>query len=92
MNFALGLVSNKIYGTSVDIARLTGNPLSTDTDPYEAQLKLEQVLLDGEVSPQTHNTIQEKVATPSASSTVLQQSSVNSIAALLLGSPEFQRR
>ena len=91
MNFALGLVTNKIYGSSFDMARLTGNSLSTDTDTYQAQLKLEQVLLDGQVSPQTHNTIQEKVATPSASSTAPQQNSGNAIAALLLGSPEFQR-
>jgi uncharacterized protein (DUF1800 family) len=93
MNFALGLVTNKIYGSNFDIAKLTGPLPSTpaEADPYQAQLKLEQVLLDGQVSAQTHNTIQSKVATPSAQPGVPAQNSVNAIAALLLGSPEFQR-
>jgi uncharacterized protein (DUF1800 family) len=91
MNFALGLVTNKIYGSNFDIAKLTGSALSSvDIDPYQEQLKLEQVLLDGEVSAQTHNTIQSKVATPSAAFGPA-QNSTNAIAALLLGSPEFQR-
>jgi hypothetical protein len=92
MNFALGLVTNKIYGSNFDIAKLTGSALSgnSDVDPYQAQLTLEQVLLDGEVSAQTHNTIQSKVATPSATFGPA-QNSTNAVAALLLGSPEFQR-
>lgn len=92
MNFALGLVTNKIYGSNFDIAKLTGSALSstTDTDPYQAQLTLEQVLLDGQVSAQTHNTIQSRLATPVAASGPA-QNSTNAVAALLLGSPEFQR-
>ena len=91
MNFALGLVTNKVYGSNFDIAKLTGlPPNSNEVDPYQAQLKLEQVLLDGRVSAQTHNTIQSKAATPSSASDPV-QSSANVIAALLLGSPEFQR-
>ncbi len=92
MNFALGLVTNKIYGSNFDIAKLTGNaPINpADTDPYQAQLKLEQVLLDGQVSAQTHNTIESRLATPAAASGPA-QNSTNAVAALLLGSPEFQR-
>jgi uncharacterized protein (DUF1800 family) len=92
MNFALGLVTNKIYGSNFDIAKLTDyGPLSTtDTDPYQAQLKLEQILLDGQVSAQTHNTIQSRLATPAAASAPA-ENSTNAVAALLLGSPEFQR-
>jgi len=92
MNFALGLVMNKIYGSNFDMAKLTGTAHSstTDTDPYRAQLKLEQVLLDGEVSAQTHDTIQSRTATPAAARGAA-QNSTNAIAALLLGSPEFQR-
>jgi uncharacterized protein (DUF1800 family) len=93
MNFALGLVTNRIYGSNFDIAKLTDyGPMSTtDIDPYQAQIKLEQVLLDGQVSAQTHNTIQSRLATPAAASGVA-QNSTNAVAALLLGSPEFQRR
>ncbi len=91
MNFALGLVTNRIYGSNFDIAKLTDyGPMSTtDIDPYQAQIKLEQVLLDGQVSAQTHNTIQSRLATPAASGPA--QNSTNAVAALLLGSPEFQR-
>jgi len=93
MNFALGLVTNKIYGSNFDIAKLSGSaaPSTNEADPYQAQLKLEQVLLDGQVSAQTHNTIQSKIATPSAQFGTPGQNTVNAIAALLLGSPEFQR-
>ncbi len=94
MNFALGLVTNRIYGTSFDLAKLAGTPQGApgETDPYQAQLKLEQVLLDGDVSAQTHKTIEEKISTPSAEFGVASQKSVDAIAALLIGSPEFQRR
>ncbi len=93
MNFALGLVTNKIYGTSFDLGKLTGSSVapSANADPYQAQLTLEQVLLDGEVSAQTHRTLQGKVATPSGAFGNGSQNSINAIAALLLGSPEFQR-
>jgi uncharacterized protein (DUF1800 family) len=93
MNFSLGLVANKIYGSNFNIAKLIGPLPGTpaEADPYQAQLKLEQVLLDGQVSAQTHNTIQSKIATPSAEFGGPAQNSVNAIAALLLGSPEFQR-
>jgi uncharacterized protein (DUF1800 family) len=92
MNFALGLVTNKYYGSNFDIAKLTGSPQpsTTDTDPYQTQMKLEQVLLDGKVSAQTHNTIQSQLATPMAAGDTAQHS-LNVMAALLLGSPEFQR-
>jgi hypothetical protein len=92
MNFALGLVSNKVYGTNFDLAKLTGGSMTTpgNDDPYQVQLKLEQVLLDGNVSAQTHNTIQSKATAPSGANSS-GQSSTNAIAALLLGSPEFQR-
>ncbi len=93
MNFALGLVTNRIYGTSFNLATLTNSPpdIASETDPYQAQLRLEQVLLEGNVSAQTHKTIEDKIATPSAEFGAPSQNSANAIAALLLGSPEFQR-
>ena len=93
MNFALGLVNNKIFGTNFDMGRLSGNSVSpaSDSDPYQVQLALEQVLLEGEVSGQTHTTIEKRVTTPSAESGGTSPNRVNVVAALLLGSPEFQR-
>ena len=88
-----GLVNNKIFGTNFDMGRLTGNSVNTVTapDPYQAQLMLEQVLLDGDVSAQTRTTIEKRVTTPSAELGSTSPNSVNTVAALLLGSPEFQR-
>ena len=63
-------------------------------DPYQVQLKLEQTLLAGDVSRQTHDTIEEHIVSPQA--TVEQNTNrpmnMNIIAGLLLGSPEFQRK
>jgi uncharacterized protein (DUF1800 family) len=94
MNFALGLTTNKLFGTSFDLNQLTGSAATNDIDPYQLQLKLEQALLDGQVSPQTHRTIEERIAAPAAvtNSNAALASGANAIAALLLGSPEFQRR
>ncbi len=93
MNFALGLVNNQIYGTSFDMAKLTGSlpTAAPGSDPYQVQLALEQVLLDGNVSAQTHKTIEDRIATPSSQLGAASQDRANAIAALLLGSPEFQR-
>lgn len=97
MNFGLQLVNNRLPGTQFDLARLTGNPTqsATDIDPYQVQLKLEQVLLSGQVSAQTHRTIEQQIMVPqpatAQSRDSQQQPNPNIIAALLLGSPEFQR-
>jgi len=92
MNFALGLVTNKIYGTSFELAELAGPQEPGETDPYQVQLTLEHVLLDDRVSPQTHKTIEDRIANPAGVVGAPAQNSGNVIAALLLGSPEFQRR
>ena len=93
MNFALGLVNNKFFGTHFDMARLTGDAAKTasGSDPYQVQLTLEHGLLDDEVSAQTHTTIEKRVTIPSAELGSASPNSVNAVAALLLGSPEFQR-
>ena len=93
MNFALGLTGNKIYGISFDLAKLTHSPpgVPGGYDCYQTQVKLEQALLNGEVSAQTHKTIEDKISTPCDQAGAAQANSLNAIAALLLGSPEFQR-
>ncbi len=93
MNFALGLTGNKIYGITFDLAKLTHSTpgVPGGYDCYQTQVKLEQALLDGAVSAQTHKTIEDKISTPCDLAGAAQPNSVNAIAALLLGSPEFQR-
>jgi hypothetical protein len=57
------------------------------------QLKLEETLLAGDVSKQTHDTIEERIVSPDlAAQNPSHPPNVNTIAGLLLGSPEFQRK
>jgi uncharacterized protein (DUF1800 family) len=101
MNFALALTSGKIRGVKVDTAQLAGNDA---TDSSAIVSTLEANLVAGGVSQQTHdsivaqvesgkNTAQQmqngKPGVPKVTATAPQAST---IAGLLLGSPEFQRR
>jgi len=92
MNFALGLGTGKLAGVRVDIAKLAG--ISTNAD--EVQHTLEQALLAGSVSAQTHETIAKQLNDPLFTGRKLDDppKPVNSgaVAGLILGSPEFQRR
>jgi uncharacterized protein (DUF1800 family) len=91
MNFALSLVNNRIPGTVFDPRQLL--PYSQDfqaDDPYVAQVQLEQLLLSGSVSAQTHKTIEHEVS--DVKGTTAPRPGPNTTVALLLGSPEFQRR
>lgn len=95
MNFALSLVNNKIGGAHFDAAKLLPASLAEDgfVDPYANQVRLEQLLLSGDVSPQTHQTIEHEIdAAHSAPPNPDLPPSTNTTVALLLGSPEFQRR
>jgi hypothetical protein len=79
--------------TVVSAATLTTSSLG-DADPYQVQLKLEQLLLAGDISKQTHDAIEQQIVGPqlSADTQTRNQPNVNVIAGLLLGSPEFQRK
>src|SRR5271166_1445633 len=95
MNFALALVTNRVPGTSFDLAQLLKDAPATDADPYQVQLKLEQTLVPGDISQQTHHTIEERITTPQAMAQFEDTghpANINVIAGLLLGSPEFQRK
>jgi uncharacterized protein (DUF1800 family) len=108
MNFALALTSGKIKGVKVDVAQLAGGNLpSVPPDSNLALSALETSLLAGDVSKQTHDSITAQIETATTSNTQQKQgnktaprkpadqprsSDVNTIAGLLLGSPEFQRR
>jgi uncharacterized protein (DUF1800 family) len=83
MNFALALANGRIKGTKVDIAPLAGTtaPASPPRNSAEMLSALENSLLDGDVSKQTNDSIAAQ-----------QKSDSKTMAGLLLGSPEFQRR
>jgi uncharacterized protein (DUF1800 family) len=95
MNFALALTSGKLKGARVDSERVlaTGKSLA---DPLQTLTALENTLLAGDVSKQTHDTIVARVEDPKISQRRLddpaRSPNVSAIAGLLLGSPEFQRR
>lgn len=95
MNFGLALSTNRLPGTTFDLAILTNRAANSDADPYQVQLDLEQTLLCGDVSKQTHQTIEAKIVSPDAVAQFANPNrpmNVNVIAGLLLGSPEFQRK
>jgi uncharacterized protein (DUF1800 family) len=92
MNFALGLAAGKVRGVSVDSAQLA----SGAADGQQALAALENSLLAGDVSKQTHETISKQLDDPQISQRKLDDAShppnVAAIEGLILGSPEFQRR
>jgi uncharacterized protein (DUF1800 family) len=105
MNFALALTNGKIRGVKVDAQQLAGGNLSMPVaDSNLALSALETSLLAGDISKQTHDSIAAQIDSGVASQAKQQNpatgkqsdrahsSDANTIAGLLLGSPEFQRR
>lgn len=105
MNFALGLSAGKIRGVRVDAARLASGISSPGasadattklTDAQQALAALENSLLAGDVSAQTHDTISKQLDDPKISQRRLDDPkrppNMAAIEGLILGSPEFQRR
>jgi uncharacterized protein (DUF1800 family) len=95
MNFALSLTAGKLKGVQVDSAQMLGSAASPAN--VEGTLTaLENSLLAGNVSRQTHDTIAAKMNDPKISQRQLddpaRSPNTSAIAGLLLGSPEFQRR
>jgi hypothetical protein len=56
------------------------------------QGSLEDTLLAGEISKQTHDTIRKQMVDPQLTGVSLKTVPPGVIAGLILGSPEFQRR
>jgi uncharacterized protein (DUF1800 family) len=92
MNFALALTGGKLKGVQVDSDHTANVP----SDPQTALAALENTLLEGDVSQQTHDTIARQLQDPQISGRKLDDPvrppNVSAIEGLLLGSPEFQRR
>ncbi len=103
MNFALGMTSGKIRGVKVDAVQLAGGP-PPPADATMALSALEAKLLVGDVSKQTHDSIMAQIEAPTKNATSDAQDQkgfqgkpagppdTSTIAGLLLGSPEFQKR
>jgi uncharacterized protein (DUF1800 family) len=103
MNFALALTSGKVRGVKVNTAQLAGGAASPP-DATATLSTMETTLLASDVSKQTHDSIIAQItagtAAPSGNDGKPAQKSrdgsrppdASTIAGLLLGSPEFQKR
>jgi uncharacterized protein (DUF1800 family) len=106
MNFALALTSGKIKGVKVDVAQLAGSDLpNAASDSALTLTTLENVLLQSDISKQTHDSITTQIdaatnvarprqdkAGARKTGDPIRSPDMSTIAGLLLGSPEFQRR
>jgi hypothetical protein len=105
MNFALALTGGKIKGVKLDAAQLAGNGPPSDSSVTLSAL--ETSLLIGGVSKQTHDSIVAQIEAAGKNGAqqrpddkagtrkpgdAARAPDVITIAGLLLGSPEFQRR
>lgn len=104
MNFALNLTAGRMRGVKVDALQLAGDTPSADAAMTVSAL--EAKLLESDVSKQTHDSIVAQLQSPpnnaSAQNAKAPQNGkappqpkppdASTIAGLLLGSPEFQRR
>jgi uncharacterized protein (DUF1800 family) len=95
MNFALRFTSGRMPGVSFAPERVLGSAESP-SDTNAALARLENTLLAGDLSKQTHETILKHAVDPEVTGRVLDDPSrpvnVGVLAGLILGSPEFQKR
>jgi uncharacterized protein (DUF1800 family) len=95
MNFALALTAGKLKGVQVNPLIRAGES-NPPLDAATTLADLENDLLHGDVSKQTHDTIAARLQDPQISQRRLDDPvrapNVNAIAGLLLGSPEFQKK
>ena len=93
MNFALGLTANRVPGVRVDLARAVG---SADRRRPERVLDvLLGAVLQGEATPETRSVLAAQLDNPEITRATMDDrtnTDVEKLAALVLGSPEFQRR
>jgi uncharacterized protein (DUF1800 family) len=95
MNFALRFTSGRMPGVSFAPERVLGSA-EAPGDTNAALARLENTLLGGDLSKQTHETILKHAVDPQVTGRVLDDPSrpvnVEVLAGLILGSPEFQKR
>jgi uncharacterized protein (DUF1800 family) len=95
MNFALALAAGQVNGVRVDSGQLlVAGP--EWAEPQQALMRLENDLLAGDVSKQTHETISARLEDPKINGhrfdDPARPPNAAIITGLLLGSPEFQRK
>ncbi len=94
MNFALSLAQNRYPGTRVGLGRFVAD--ADRRDPNQLLDRLLAGLLHGQVSPETRETLVQQLSDSEITRATPDDRRVNpdveKIAALVLGSPEFQRR
>ena len=94
MNFALGLTEGRFAGTRPDLGRLVAG-----ADPRDPKALLDRLLaglLHNQVTPDTRDVLLKQLSDPEIRRATSDDRTLNpdveKIAALVLGSPEFQRR
>jgi uncharacterized protein (DUF1800 family) len=105
MNFSVALMAGRIKGIQVDADRLANAPPGTPADSARALASLEGSLLAGDISKQTHEAIANELENQAQTAAGVKPTAVRknekpgppasatgTIAGLILGSPEFQRR
>jgi len=94
MNFALSLAENRFSGTRVDFGRLVGN--ADRRSPTELLDRLLTGLLHGQVTAGTREVLARQLTDPEITRATSDDRTIHpdveKIVALVLGSPEFQRR
>jgi hypothetical protein len=94
LNYSLTLAGNRLRGAHVDMASLLG--ADAVNDPNGALDRAIKVLLNGNISAQTRTTLEKQLHDPQVIEAKLddpiKQVNVGTVAGLVLGAPEFQRR
>jgi hypothetical protein len=95
MNFALSLAQNRVPGVRVDVERLVAG--ADRGKPEEVLDRLLAVTLHGQASARTREILSAQLRDPAIVRLTVDDrgpanTDVEKLAALVLGSPEFQRR
>jgi uncharacterized protein (DUF1800 family) len=94
LNYGLTLASGRMRGTRVDMALLLG--ADTERDPEKALNAAVAKLLNDDISSGTRATLEKQLQDPQILQASLddrvEQINVGTVAGLVLGAPEFQRR
>ena len=94
LNYSLTLASNHMRGAHVDIAAVVG--VDDVNNPNGALDRAIKVLLNGNISAQTRSTLEKQIYDPQVIEAKLddpiKKVNVGTVAGLVLGAPEFQRR
>ena len=96
MNFSLQLGAGRLRGVDFNSQNLLGLAAAPETEPDQILATLENSLVQGDISEQTHETILKQMNDPQVTGRVLDDKphppNTGVLAGLIMGSPEFQKR